>query len=89
MRLAQSMGGLDAVVFTAGLGENSLVIREKVCESLGFMGACLDKGKNAARDGIREISAEDCSVKLLVIPTNEELVIAKETENICQSIVFL
>ena len=86
---AVAMGGLDAVVFTAGLGENSPVIREKVCENLGFMGACLDKGKNAARDGIREISKDGCQVKLLVIPTNEELVIAEETERICQNIVFL
>ena len=86
---AVAMGGLDAVIFTAGLGENSPVIREKICEGLGFMGACLDKGKNAVRDGIREISTDGCSVKLLVIPTNEELVIANETERICQNIVFL
>ncbi len=86
---AVAMGGLDAVIFTAGLGENSPVIREKICENLGFMGASLDKEKNAVRDGIREISADGCPVKLLVIPTNEELVIAEETERICQNIVFL
>ena len=83
------MGGLDAVIFTAGLGENSPVIREKICENLGFMGASLDKEKNAVRDGIREISKDGCPVKLLVIPTNEELVIAEETERICHNIVFL
>lgn len=86
---AVAMGGLDAVIFTAGLGENSPVIREKICENLGFMGASLDKEKNAVRDGIREISKDGCPVKLLVIPTNEELVIAEETERICQNIVFL
>ena len=86
---AVAMGGLDAVVFTAGLGENSPVIREKVCEKLEFMGTRLDKAKNLLRDGIREISAEGCQVKLLVIPTNEELVIAKDTERICKNIVFI
>ena len=86
---AVAMGGLDAVIFTAGLGENSPVIREKICENLGFTGASLDKEKNAVRDGIREISKDGCPVKLLVIPTNEELVIAEETERICQNIVFL
>ncbi|MDD4721198.1 MAG: acetate kinase, partial [Acidaminococcaceae bacterium] len=86
---AVAMGGVDAVIFTAGLGENSSAIREKICEKLGFMGACLDKEKNALRDGIREISTDGCALKLLVIPTNEELVIANETERICQNIVFL
>ncbi|MDD4320084.1 MAG: acetate kinase, partial [Acidaminococcaceae bacterium] len=86
---AVAMGGVDAVIFTAGLGENSSAIREKICEKLGFMGACLDKEKNVLRDGIREISTDGCALKLLVIPTNEELVIANETERICQNIVFL
>ncbi len=83
------MGGLDAIVFTAGLGENSPAIREKICENLGFIGAELDRDKNALRGQLREISKDGCTVKLLVIPTNEELVIAQETENICQNVVFL
>ncbi len=86
---AVAMGRVDAVIFTAGLGENSSTIREKICDKLGFMGAFLDKEKNSIRDGIREISTDGCALKLLVIPTNEELVIANETERICQNIVFL
>lgn len=86
---AVAMGGVDAIIFTAGLGENSPMIREKICEGLAFMGTVLDKEKNALRDGIREINENGCALKLLVIPTNEELVIAKETERICQNVVFL
>lgn len=86
---AFAMGGLDAIVFTAGLGENSPAIREKICENLGFIGAELDRDKNAVRGQLKEISKDGCTVKLLVIPTNEELVIAQETENICQNVVFL
>lgn len=84
-----AMGGLDAVVFTGGLGENSSLIREKICDGLEFLGSHLDKAKNNIRGEIREIGMEDDKVKLLVIPTNEELVIAQETEAICTNIVRL
>ena len=86
---AVAMGGVDAIIFTAGLGENSSVIREKICADLGFLGTGLDKNKNNLREGIREISVDGSAVKLLVVPTNEELVIANETERICQNILFL
>lgn len=86
---AVAMGGIDAIIFTAGLGENSKVIREKICEDLEFMGAHLDKEKNAIRGEVKEIGTDSDAVKLLVIPTNEELVIAQETERICRNIVFL
>jgi len=77
---AAAMGGLDCIVFTAGIGENSPNVREGVCEGLEFLGVKFDKAANAVRgDGIREISAKDSKVKVLVIPTNEELVIARET----------
>lgn len=77
---AAAMGGLDCIVFTAGIGENSPNVREGVCEGLEFLGVKLDKAENAKRaDGIHEISAKDSRVKVLVIPTNEELVIARET----------
>ena len=75
------MGGLDCIVFTAGIGENTPQVREGVCEGLEFLGVKLDKAKNVAKNdgGIRDISAEGSRVKILVIPTNEELVIARET----------
>lgn len=78
---AAAMGGLDCIVFTAGIGENTPVVRAGVCEGLEFLGVKLDKTANAGKnDGsIREISAKDSKVKVLVIPTNEELVIARET----------
>ena len=77
------MHGVDAICFTAGIGENSDLIREKVCEGLDFMGIEIDKEKNKGRvPGIREINKESSKTKIYVIPTNEELVIAKDTYNL-------
>jgi acetate kinase len=78
---AAAMGGLDCIVFTAGIGENTPTVRNAVCENLEFMGVKLDDKKNKEPNNgqIREISAADAKVKVLVIPTNEELVIARET----------
>ncbi len=77
---AAAMGGLDCIVFTAGIGENSPNVREGICEGLEFLGVRLDKEENGKRvDGIHEVSVKNSSVKVLVIPTNEELVIARET----------
>ncbi len=78
---AAALGGVDCIVFTAGVGENTPFIREGVVSGLEFMGVKLDKEKNNFRnDGtIHDISAADSRVKVLVIPTNEELVIARET----------
>jgi acetate kinase len=81
---AAAMGGLDAIVFTAGIGENSPIVRRKSCEGLEFLGVRLDEEKNRVmvrrREGI--ISAPDSRVAVLVIPTNEELVIALDTAEI-------
>ncbi len=76
-----ALGGLDCIVFTAGVGENTPVVRAGVVGGLEAFGVKLDAQKNAQKnDGsIREISAADSKVKILVIPTNEELVIARET----------
>ncbi|MDR1650294.1 MAG: acetate kinase [Synergistaceae bacterium] len=77
---AAVMGGADAVVFTAGVGENSDTVRELSLEGLEFMGIKLDKAKNAGIHGSEaEISTPDSPVKVLVIPTNEELMIARDT----------
>lgn len=74
-----AMNGLDAVIFTAGIGENSTTIRKMVCEDMDFFGIQLDKEKNELRSKeIRNIAAESSSVALLVVPTNEELEIAKQ-----------
>ncbi len=75
-----AMNGVDAIVFTAGIGENSFLIREKVCSDLSFMGIELDTEKNNIRaKSLKEIHTENSKVKVLVIPTNEELEIAKQS----------
>ncbi len=73
------MGGVDAIVFTAGLGENSISNREAICENLEFMGVKIDKDKNNTRGKETIVSTDDSKVKVLVIPTNEELMIARDT----------
>ncbi|WP_427338575.1 acetate/propionate family kinase [Caloranaerobacter sp. DY30410] len=77
---AAIMGGVDVIVFTAGLGENSPETREAVCEGLEFMGVEIDKEKNKVRGKETIISTENSKVKVLVVPTNEELMIARETK---------
>lgn len=82
---AAAMGALDALVFTGGIGENSSEVRELTCQGLQLLGLELDAGKNAnARGAEAEISTDDSSVKALVIPTNEELVIARDTQTIVE-----
>ena len=75
---AAAMGGVDAIVFTAGVGENSNTIRKMVCEDMDYLGVKIDDAKNDKR-GTVDITADGAKVKVLVIPTNEELVIATET----------
>ncbi|GBD95026.1 acetate kinase [bacterium BMS3Abin05] len=78
-----AMGGLDVLVFTAGIGENSPVVREMACKGLELMGLKIDPVKNKQAIKTRmEISKEDSKAKVLVIPTNEELVIARDTRDI-------
>ena len=74
-----AMGGTDAIVFTGGIGENNPCYRTYVCEKLAYMGVKIDESKNALRGSEMEISTPDSSVKVYVIPTNEELVIARDT----------
>lgn len=74
-----AMNGLDAIIFTAGIGENSSLIRELVCKDMDFFGIELDKDKNNGKaKSIREISISTAEARILVIPTNEELEIAKQ-----------
>lgn len=78
---ATIMNGLDAVVFTAGIGENSSIIRKLVCDNMDYLGIELDNMKNSLRSKeIRQISTDASKVRVLVIPTNEELEIAKQVE---------
>lgn len=76
---AAEMNGVDAIVFTAGLGENGIGMREMICADMDFMGIKLDPEKNDVRGKDRVISSDDSRVKVLLIPTNEELMIARDT----------
>jgi len=76
---AAAMGGVDAIVFTAGIGENNQLARKAIVSGLGFMGAVMDDDRNAMPGSARVVSADGSRVAVLVIPTNEELVIARET----------
>jgi acetate kinase len=82
--LASGMGGIDALVFTAGVGENNAVVRSLILEGLEFMGIAADANKNTPACGELDISAPNTRVKTLVIPTNEELVIALDTQRLTQ-----
>lgn len=80
-----ALGRLDAIVFTAGIGENSPEIRELCCMGLNNIGIIIDSNKNYSQDpGIMEISSSESKVKILIIPTNEELKIAQETKKIIE-----
>ena len=76
---AAAMNGVDAIAFTAGIGENASIVREKVCEYLGYLGLELDVEENKKRGEDLVISTADSKVKAAIIPTNEELAIARET----------
>jgi acetate kinase len=77
---AAVLGGLDAFVFTAGIGENSVPVRAAVCKKLAWLGVTLDEKANAS--GGPRISAHDSQVSVWVIPTNEELMIAQHTSSL-------
>ena len=81
-KCAVAMGGIDVITFTAGVGEKGPISRKAICEQLEFFGVKIDDEKNKIRGEEVEISSEDSRVKVYVVPTNEELMIARETMNI-------
>ena len=81
-KYAMAMNGIDYIVFTGGVGENQINIRKGICEKLTFMGVELDLDENNMRGEEKVISKPESKVKVYVIPTNEELMIAKETERL-------
>ena len=78
------MNGVDAIIFTAGVGENDVNMREIICTDLGNLGIKLDPIKNKVRGKETDVSTDDSKVKLLLIPTNEELMIARDTNEIAK-----
>ena len=81
---AAAMGGVDAIIFTAGIGENDATIREKCVSGLDYMGVKLDKELNATRGKEMRLSAADSKVEVWCVPTNEELMIAEDTYELCK-----
>ena len=81
-KYAVAMNGIDYIVFTGGVGENQINIRRGICEKLEFMGVKIDVEANNVRGEEKEISAQDSKIKVYVVPTNEELMIAKETQRL-------
>ena len=79
-KCAVAMGGIDAIIFTGGIGENQIRIREGICKNLEFMGVKIDAERNNIRGEEKELSTDDSKVKIYLVPTNEELMIARETK---------
>ena len=76
---AAVLNGLDAIVFTAGVGENDPLVRTLVCQNMDYLGLALDEAQNQRRQpGLRELSAPGARARILVVPTNEELEIARQ-----------
>ena len=84
---AAVMGGVDAIVFTAGIGENGIGNRDEICNGLEYLGTRLDTERNNCRGVEREISVEGSKVKIFVIPTNEEIMIARDTQRITATLI--
>jgi acetate kinase len=83
---AATMGGLDGIIFTGGIGENSPDVRQASCENLGLLGIQIDDSLNRSEAKEKNISADGSRTAVLVIPTNEELVIALDTMEIVQGL---
>ncbi len=83
---AAALGGADVIIFTGGIGENAIDLRRKICDGLEFAGIKLDKEKNNTRSKEIIISADDSKAKIMIIPTNEELVIAQDTYEIVKNL---
>lgn len=82
---AAAMGGVDAIVWTAGVGENQIGLRLDACEGLEFLGIKMDKERNNCRSVEKIISADDSKVKVVLIPTDEEIVIARDTRDLVEA----
>ena len=78
-RFVAQMKGVDVITFEAGIGENGIAVRKEICDYLGYLGVKIDEEKNNCRGKEVEISSPDSKVKVYVVPTNEELMIARET----------
>ena len=76
------LNGLDVLIFTAGLGENGIAVRQAICADMDYLGIAIDADKNNCRGQLADISADNARVTTLVVPTDEEAAIAQETERL-------
>jgi acetate kinase len=76
------LGGLDAIVFTAGCGENAIEVRQKIADQLSYFGLAVDASRNDVRGKERKISPDNATVDVLVVPTNEELMIVRDVQRL-------
>jgi acetate kinase len=82
---AATLGGVDAIVFTGGIGENAAAVRKEICRGLTVIGALIDERKNDSRlGGERDLASLDSRVRILVIPTDEERAIARDTMRVAR-----
>ena len=79
------MGGIDVIVFTGGIGENQINVRKKICDYLNFMGVIIDEDANNVRGEEVLISKPESNIKAYIIPTNEELMIARDTKKLVEA----
>ena len=79
---AAAMGGVDIIIWTAGVGENQIGLRLDACTGLEFLGIKMDEEKNKCRGVERVLSTDDSKVKVVLIPTDEEIVIARDTQEL-------
>ena len=84
---AAAMGGLDAIIFTGGIGQNSPEVRSAICHKLEFLGVVMDPAKNNGFRGEGDVSADGARVRIMVIPTDEEMMIAQETAEVVTSLL--
>ena len=80
-----ALGGCDVLAFTGGIGENGIAIREAICRNLGWAGIELDKNKNIVRGQEVEISAVESDARIWIVPTNEELIVARQTVSVLRA----
>ena len=80
------MKGIDAIVFTGGIGENQINIRKKICENIEWMGVKLDLDANNVRSEETKISSKDSKIDVFIIPTDEEMAIARDTKKIIEAL---
>lgn len=84
---AAALGGVDILIFTGGIGENAVDLREDICKDMEFMGLEIDKEKNKVKSKEQIISSENSKVKVIIVPTDEELVIAQDTYEIVNQLI--